>query len=204
MTRRGARRVPRPGSRPDRAGLERAARLFIAAIGERRLARDLRRTPRRVASAWADEILSGYGADPARILGAGFASRDRGLVVVRDIPFVSVCVHHLLPFHGTAAVAYLPGGRIAGLSKMARLVDALGRRLQLQERLTRQVVDALDATLGPRGAACRMEAEHLCMNLRGARSRGARVVTTAYSGAFETRPALRAEFLRLTSAGRRR
>lgn len=190
--------------RPDRAGLERATRLFLAAIGERSLNRDLRRTPRRVAEAWAGEILSGYAVDPARVLGTAFASPDRGMVVVRDIPFVSVCVHHLLPFHGTAHVAYLPAGRIVGLSKMARLVHALACRLQLQERLTRQVTAALDAALAPRGAACRIEAEHLCMTMRGARTRGARVVTTAYTGAFERSPALRAEFLRLSSPSRRR
>jgi GTP cyclohydrolase I len=196
------RRVRGPVARPDRAGLERATRLFLDAIGERSLKSDQRRTPRRVAGAWADEILSGYAADPARILGTAFASRDRGMVVVRDIPFVSVCVHHLLPFHGTAHVAYLPAGRIVGLSKMARLLDALARRLQLQERLTRQVTAALDAALAPRGAACRIEAEHLCMTMRGARTRGARVVTTSYSGAFESHGTLRAEFLRLTSAPR--
>jgi GTP cyclohydrolase I len=191
-------------ARPDRAGLERATRLFLAAIGERSLIRDMRKTPRRVAEAWAGEILSGYAVDPARVLGTAFASRDRGMVVVRDIPFVSVCVHHLLPFHGTAHVAYLPAGRIVGLSKMARLVHALARRLQLQERLTRQVTAALDSALVPRGTACRIEAEHLCMTMRGARTRGARVVTTAYTGAFERRAALRAEFLRLSSPSRRR
>jgi GTP cyclohydrolase I len=191
-------------ARPDRAGLERATRLFLAAIGERSLIRDMRKTPRRVAEAWAGEILSGYAVDPARVLGTAFASRDRGMVVVRDIPFVSVCVHHLLPFHGTAHVAYLPAGRIVGLSKMARLVNALARRLQLQERLTRQVTAALDSALVPRGAACRIEAEHLCMTMRGARTRGARVVTTAYTGAFERSAALRAEFLRLSAPSRRR
>jgi GTP cyclohydrolase IA len=191
-------------ARPDRPGLERATRLFLEAIGERSLVRDLRRTPRRVAAAWAGEILSGYAVDPVRVLGTAFASRDRGMVVVRDIPFVSVCVHHLLPFHGTAHVAYLPAGRIVGLSKMARLVHALARRLQLQERLTRQVTASLDVALAPRGTACRIEAEHLCMTMRGARTRGTRVVTTAYTGAFERTAALRAEFLRLSAPARRR
>jgi GTP cyclohydrolase I len=120
------------------------------------------------------------------------------MVVVRDIPFVSICVHHLLPFHGTAHVAYLPDDRIVGLSKVARLVDALARRLQLQERLTGQVTAALAAALAPAGVACRMEAQHLCMTLRGARATGTRVVTTSYTGSFRRRPALRAEFLRLT------
>ena len=196
------RRRPRAVARPDERKLRGAARRFLAAIGEPGLRRDQRRTPDRVAAAWAREILSGYAADPARILRAGFASKDRGMVVVRDIPFTSVCVHHLLPFHGVAHVGYLPGGRIVGLSKIARLVDALSRRLQLQERLTRQVTDHLDAALRPRGAACRMEAEHLCMSVRGARKRGARVVTTAWSGAFEAGASLRAEFLRLSAPAR--
>ncbi len=139
---------------PDRARLLRAARLFVAAIGERDLRRDQARTPARVADAWSREILSGYRADPARILATSFRSRESGMVVVRDIPFVSVCVHHLLPFHGNAAIAYLPGGRLAG------------------------------------------EAEHLCMTIRGPRTRGARVVTSAFSGAFRGSPSLRAEFLR--------
>lgn len=196
-------KVPkRAGARPDERKLRAAARRFLDAIGDRSLARDQRRTPDRVAAAWAREILSGYAADPAAILRTGFASKERGLVVVRDIPFVSVCVHHLLPFHGVAHVGYLPGGRIVGLSKIARLVDALSRRLQLQERLTRQVTDHLDAALLPRGSACRMEAEHLCMSVRGARKRGARVITMAWSGVFDRGTALRAEFLRLTSPAR--
>ncbi len=194
----------RAAARPDERKLRAAARRFLAAIGEPGLRRDQKRTPERVAHAWAREILSGYAADPARILRAGFASKDRGLVVVRDIPFVSVCVHHLLPFHGVAHVGYLPGGRIVGLSKIARLVDALSRRLQLQERLTRQVTDHLDAALAARGSACRIEAEHLCMSVRGARKRGASVVTTAWSGVFAGGPALRSEFLRLTAPGGRK
>ena len=179
--------------------LLRAARLFLAGIGERDLGRDLRRTPERVAGTWTDEILSGYRERPERILKAGFASHDRGMVVVRDIPFVSVCVHHLLPFRGMAHVAYLPGGRIVGLSKVARLVDALSRRLQLQERLTRQVTTALEDAIRPEGTACRMEAEHSCMTIRGVRKSGPRVITTSYTGAFRRRPALRGEFLRLTA-----
>lgn len=193
----------RPG--PDRARLLRAARLFVAGTGERELRRELLKTPARVADAWSAEILSGYRTDPSRVLGRPFRARQRGMVVVRDIPFVSVCVHHLLPFHGTAHAGYLPDGRLVGLSKITRVVDALSRRLQLQERLTHQVVEALTGVLLPFGAACRMEAEHLCMTVRGARKHGTRVVTTAYSGAFMKSPALRAEFLRLCSGapGRR-
>ena len=200
-------RRARPGQRargPDGAQLLRAARLFLAGIGETELARDLRGTPARVAQAWRGEIVSGYRADPLRILSKTIPAREHDMVVVRDIPFISVCVHHLLPFHGTAHVAYLPGDRLVGLSKITRAVDALSRRLQLQERLTRQVVDALGTALHPLGAACRMEAEHLCMSIRGARVKGSRVVTSAYAGVFGTSPALRAEFLRLTGAPARR
>jgi GTP cyclohydrolase IA len=197
--RKATRGFSRRDARPDRRRLRAAARMFLAATGERELARDMRRTPDRVADAWATEILSGYALDPARILATGFASTDRGMVVVRDIPFVSVCVHHLLPFYGVAHVGYIPARRIVGLSKIARVVDALSRRLQLQERLTRQVGDALSQALAPAGTACRMEAEHLCMTIRGARKRGTRVVTTSWGGAFAGRPALRAEFLRLTT-----
>ncbi|HZN03324.1 MAG TPA: GTP cyclohydrolase I [Candidatus Polarisedimenticolia bacterium] len=187
-----------PPSRPDRRRLRAAARQFLDAIGEKDLRGDQKRTPERVAEAWADEILSGYAVDPRRVLGRGFPARDRDLVIVRDIPFTSICVHHLLPFSGTAHVGYLPGERLAGLSKIARVVDALSRRLQLQERLTRQVTSVVMEGLAPLGVACRMEAEHLCMTVRGARKRGARVVTTAYDGAFRSRPALRSEFLRLS------
>jgi GTP cyclohydrolase I len=182
----------------DRDRLRRGARLFLAGIGETDLGRDLKRTPERVADAWSAEIVAGYRADPARILATTFRAREEGMVVVSDIPFASVCVHHLLPFRGTAHVGYLPGGRLVGLSKIARVVDALSRRLQLQERLTRQVVDCLDSALRPMGAACRMEAEHLCMTIRGARKQESRVVTSAYSGAFTRDAALRAEFLRMT------
>lgn len=183
---------------PDRRRLRAASRAFLRAIGETGLRRDMRRTPTRVADAWTDEIVAGYRADPLKILATSFPARDPGMVVVRDLPFVSVCVHHLLPFQGTAHVAYLPGRRLAGLSKLARVVDALARRLQLQERLTRQIAETVQAALGPRGTAVRMEAEHLCMTIRGARKRGSRVVTTAYTGAFAASPALRSEFLRLT------
>jgi GTP cyclohydrolase I len=183
---------------PDRRRLRAASRAFLRAIGETGLGRDMRRTPTRVADAWTDEIVAGYRADPLKILAASFPARDPGMVVVRALPFVSVCVHHLLPFQGTAHVAYLPGRRLAGLSKLARVVDALARRLQLQERLTRQIAETVQAALGPRGVAVRMEAEHLCMTIRGARQRGSRVVTTAYTGAFAASPALRSEFLRLT------
>jgi GTP cyclohydrolase I len=190
-----------PASKPDRQMLQRAARLFLAGIGEPELKRDQRRTADRVANTWAREIVSGYRSDPVQILSTSFASRETGMVAITAIPFVSVCVHHLLPFHGRAHVAYIPNGRLVGLSKLARAIDALSRRLQLQERLTRQVVEALTAALRPAGVACSMEAEHLCMTVRGARKRGARVVTSSYAGAFLRSPALRMEFQRLCGPG---
>jgi GTP cyclohydrolase I len=118
------------------------------------------------------------------------------MVVVHGIRFASICVHHLLPFYGTADVAYLPNRRLVGLSKIARAVDALAHRLQLQERLTRQITETIGDALDPRGVACRMEAEHLCMTIRGTRKRSARVVTTAWRGRFEESASLRLEFLR--------
>ncbi len=200
---RGARPARRGGSPggPDRQAMRRATALFIEAIPEPGLRHDMRRTPARVAEAWSRELLSGYRSEPATILATGVPSRERGLVLIRDIPFVSICVHHLLPFHGTAHVAYLPAGRLVGLSKISRTVDALSRRLQLQERLTRQIVEAIEGALGPAGAACRIDAEHLCMTIRGARKRGSRVITTAYVGRFERNAALRSEFLRLSAPG---
>ena len=189
---RGARRR----TAPNRAQLLRGARMFLAGIDEPDLKRDLRRTPARVADAWSREILSGYGLDPVRILSAGSPTRERGMVVVHGILFASVCVHHLLPFYGTADVAYLPNRRLVGLSKIARAVDALAHRLQLQERLTRQITETIGDALDPLGVACRMEAEHLCMTIRGTRKRSARVVTTAWRGRFEESAALRLEFLR--------
>jgi len=160
-----------------------AARLLLQGIGETALKSDQRATPRRVAETWTADIVSGYRADPARILGKTIPSSGHDMVVVRDIPFTSVCVHHLLPFQGTAHVAYVPGGRLVGLSKITRAVDALASALR------------------PLGAACTMDAEHLCMTLRGARKRGARVVTFAGTGVFRSSPGLRAEFLRLAGRG---
>ncbi len=194
-TRRAARR-----SGPDRGLLLRGARLFLSGIREPDLRRDMLRTPARVADAWSREILSGYLADPSSLL-AGFRSREREMVLVRDIAVNSVCVHHLLPFRGRMHVAYLPAGRLVGLSKISRAVDALSRRLQLQERLTRQVLEALDGALSPVGVACWMEAEHLCMTIRGACNPETRIVTSAYSGRFLRSAALRSEFLRLTGCG---
>lgn len=187
----------------NRDRMMRGVRLFLTGIDEPDLKRDLRRTPARVADAWSREILSGYGIDPVRILATGSQTRERGMVVVHGIRFVSVCVHHLLPFYGTADVAYLPDRRLVGLSKIARVVDALAHRLQLQERLTRQITETIAEALEPHGVACRMEAEHLCMTIRGTRKRSARIATTSWRGLFEERAALRSEFLRLSGPATR-
>ena len=184
----------------DLAAAERAAADLLVALGADLEDEGLRDTPRRVAKAYA-ELLT-----PKPFNLTTFPN-DEGydeLVLARDIPFHSLCMHHMLPFHGVAHVAYLPGDRIIGLSKLARVVDLFARDLQVQERLTCQVADWLQANLAPKGVGVVIEAEHLCMTMRGARTRGARVVTTAYTGAFERSAALRAEFLRLSAPSRRR
>lgn len=179
----------------DRA--EAAVRELLAAIGEDPNREGLVETPRRVAKAWA-ELLSGYRDDPARHLEKQFTIDHEEMVIVKDIPFSSMCEHHMLPFMGRAHVAYLPGpsGKVTGLSKFARLVDGYARRLQVQERLTGQVADAMISRLNARGALVVMEAEHLCMTIRGAMKPGAVTTTSAVRGSL-TDPTTRAEALTL-------
>ncbi|MHB1225118.1 MAG: GTP cyclohydrolase I FolE [Gemmatimonadaceae bacterium] len=157
----------------------------------------LQRTPERVASALAF-LTSGYQQSVASVVGEGvFAEEHDGMVMVRDIEFYSLCEHHLLPFHGRAHVAYVPDGRILGLSKMARVVDVFARRFQVQERLTDQVADAIQCALAPRGVGVVVEAEHLCMMMRGVQKQSARTVTSALRGCFLDDARTRDEFLRL-------
>lgn len=155
-------------------------------------------TPARVLRAYR-ELCQGYQVDPAALLAVSFPEDTDGLVVVRGVEFTSLCEHHLLPFMGTATVGYLPGpGRgVVGLSKLARLVDCYAQRLQVQERLTRQVVDALVEHLEPVGAGCVVHATHLCMSCRGVRKREAEMVTSALAGVLREEPDARAEFLAL-------
>jgi GTP cyclohydrolase IA len=170
-----------------------AARDLLTALGADLVAEELRETPRRIAHAYA-ELLT-----PVPFNATTFAN-DEGydeLVLVRDIPFQSLCMHHLLPFHGVAHVAYLPGERIIGLSKLARIVDLFARDLQVQERLTTQIADWLDAQLAPRGVGVIIAAEHLCMSLRGAQKAGSRTVTSALRGSVKEDPRTRQEFLSL-------
>ena len=180
----------------DRERVERAVREILSAIGEDPDRDGLLRTPARVAEMYA-EIFSGLAEDPAKHLVLTFEADHDEMVLVRDIPLYSVCEHHLVAFHGRAHVAYIPNedGRITGLSKLARLVDGFAKRPQVQERLTTQVADALVNALAPRGAFVMIEAEHLCMSMRGVRKPGTLTVTSAVRGLFKDSPSTRAEVM---------
>jgi len=187
----------------DRAKMEAGIRAFLEGIGERAPGDDLERTPARVAAAWMDDFLAGYAVDPLAELSWVPATEPKGPVLARDIRFVSVCVHHLLPFTGLAHVAYLPGERLAGLSKLGRVVDAHARRLQIQETLTGQIAATLERGLAPQAALVVLEAEHTCMTLRGVRKEGSRLVTYAATGRWLDDAAARGEILDLMAPGRR-
>ncbi|NNF55841.1 MAG: GTP cyclohydrolase I FolE [Acidimicrobiales bacterium] len=182
----------------DTARIEAAVREILAAVGEDPDRNGLLDTPQRVAKAY-NEILGGYQQDPADHLDRQFDVDHSEMVIVRDIPFASLCEHHMLPFIGRAHVAYIPsdGGKVCGLSKLARVVDGYARRLQVQERLNTQVADALMERLGASGAMVVMEAEHLCMSMRGVRKPGALTTTSAVRGSLRHSPASRAEALSL-------
>lgn len=181
----------------DRAAIEGAVRTMLRAIGENPEREGLRGTPRRIAAMYA-ELFSGLHVDPLGVLTVGFdEDRHKEMVIVKDIPFDSMCEHHFLPMHGRAHVGYIPNGRIVGISKIARLIEILARRPQVQERLTSQVADLLMQGLRPRGAAVVIEATHLCMTMRGVRKPGSRVVTSATRGIFRENPSTRAEFMSL-------
>jgi GTP cyclohydrolase I len=182
----------------DRGRIEKAVREILYAIGEDPERDGLVRTPARVAEMYT-EICAGLADDPARHLVVTFEADHDEMVLVRDIALYSICEHHLIPFHGRAHVAYIPGddGRITGLSKLARLVDGFAKRPQVQERLTTQIADALVGALAPRGAFVMIEAEHLCMSMRGVRKPGTLTVTSAVRGLFKENPATRAEVMSL-------
>jgi GTP cyclohydrolase I len=178
----------------DRARIERAVREILIAVGEDPDRDGLQRTPARVAEMYA-ELFAGLHDEPSKHLTITFEANHDEMVMVRDIPLYSVCEHHLAPFHGRAHVAYIPGsdGRITGLSKLARLVEGFARRPQVQERLTTQVADALMDVLNPAGVFVVIEAEHLCMSMRGVKKPGTLTVTSAVRGLFKDNPATRAE-----------
>jgi GTP cyclohydrolase I len=168
---------------------------IIKAVGEDPAREGLHNTPDRVSRMYA-ELLSGYGADPEKIInGALFEINYDEMVLVRDIEFYSLCEHHMLPFLGRAHVAYLPKGKVIGLSKIPRIVDMYARRLQVQERMTRQIADLLQETLEPQGVAVVVEAVHMCSMMRGVKKHDARMTTSAMHGAFRANLATRQEFL---------
>ena len=178
----------------DRARVEAAVAEILAAIGEDPTREGLERTPARVASMY-EELFGDADESPDRFLTVTFAAEHDEMVMVRDIAFASLCEHHLVPFLGKAHVAYIPSteGRITGLSKLARVVDGYARRLQVQERMTSQVADSIERVLHPRGVLVVIEAEHLCMSMRGIRKPGTLTVTSAVRGLFRTDAATRAE-----------
>ncbi len=176
--------------------IEKNIREILIAIGEDPDRNGLIQTPRRVAAMY-EELFEGFHSDPAEHLKVTFEEEHDEMVMVRDIPFTSLCEHHLVPFMGKAHVAYIPGasGRITGLSKLARLVEGFAQRLQVQERMTSQIADSINDVLEPRGALVVIEAEHLCMSMRGVRKPGTVTVTSAVRGVFRSDVATRSEAL---------
>jgi GTP cyclohydrolase I len=185
------------GEGVDRARIEKAVREILEAVGEDPDRDGLADTPARVARMY-EEIFGGLREDPASYLKVTFEAEHDEMVLVRDIPMFSACEHHLLPWIGKAHVAYIPNddGRVTGLSKLARLVDAYAKRPQVQERLTSQIADTLDQVLSPKGCMVVIEAEHLCMTMRGIRKPGSSTVTSAVRGIFRRSQATRDEAMR--------
>ncbi len=194
-----------PNETVDLDRIAAAVREILLAVGEDPERDGLVKTPMRVARMY-EEIFAGLREDPAQHLTVTFEASHDEMVMVRDIPLYSACEHHLVPFHGVAHVAYIPGddGRITGLSKLARLVDGFARRPQVQERLTSQVADAMVKILQPRGVFVVIECEHLCMSMRGVRKPGSLTVTSAVRGIFKANPATRAEAMALIGPPRSR
>lgn len=185
----------------DEASIENATEILLRAIGEDISRTGLERTPKRVAQMYA-ELLAGYRTDPVTLVNdALFEVTYDEMVLVRDIEFYSLCEHHLLPFMGKAHVAYFPRGKVIGLSKIPRIVDLFSRRLQLQERMTRQIADFIEELLDPHGVAVVVEGIHLCAMMRGVQKHEARMTTSAMLGAFMSSIATRQEFLDNISRG---
>ena len=194
--------IPRTGSF-DPAAFEKAIGDLLTACGIAPDAAHMGRTTQRVRELWQKRLLGGYDLDPAGALGDGFEDHRRDMVVVRGIAIHGVCPHHLVPFRGVAHVAYLPGGRLHGFGRIARLVDAIGHRFTYQEWMTRDIAEALMTYGKARGAACVIEAEQLCLLLGEDRRGDERVVTQSFTGEFETSEQSRNEFLRAIGTSRR-
>jgi GTP cyclohydrolase I len=187
----------------DREKVERGVRLILEGIGEDPERAGIAETPKRVAQMF-EEVFAGYGRDPSEVVTVIAGAGHDEMIMVRDIPLYGVCEHHITPFVGRAYVAYIPhrDGRITGLSKVARLVDLLSKKLQVQERLTTEIADALEKALDPRGVFVLIEAEHLCMTMRGVKKPGSVTVTSAVRGRFRTDARTRTEALELVRRGR--
>jgi GTP cyclohydrolase IA len=180
----------------NRERIEHHIREILRLIGEDPDREGLIDTPKRVRRMY-EEIFAGYEVDPREVLGVTFDERHEELVIVKDIVYYSQCEHHMAPFFGKAHIGYIPSGHIAGLSKFARLVEAVTRKLQVQERITSEIADIIDEVLKPHGAIVVVEGEHLCMCARGVKKPGSMTVTSAVRGRFRTDSALRAEFMSL-------
>ncbi len=180
----------------DGKKIEKAMLSIIEAIGEDPKREGLASTPRRVAEMYA-ELFQGLGLDPKQELTVSFDEGHQEMVVLKDIPFYSMCEHHLLPFYGMVHIGYIPSGRVAGASKLARVVEILARRPQIQERLTSQIADTLLEGMNPRGVAVVVQAQHLCMIMRGVEKPGSSITTSAMRGLFRSSVATRSEFLSL-------
>ncbi len=182
----------------DREKIEQGVRLILEGVGEDPAREGLLKTPERVAKMY-EEIFAGLTEDPAKHFETTFDEHHQEMILVRDIPFYSMCEHHLAPFFGHAHIAYIPAadGRICGLSKLARLVDVYAKRPQVQERLTSQIADTLIEQLAPQGAIVILEAEHMCMSMRGVKKPGSKTTTSAVRGTFARKQATRAEALSL-------
>ncbi len=180
----------------DNKKIEQAVRLMLEGIGENPDREGLKDTPARIARMCA-ELYSGMEEDAKTHLSRTFTVDSSEMVIEKDIPFYSMCEHHILPFYGKAHIAYIPDGRVVGLSKLARTVEVFARRLQIQEQLTGQIADALMKYMQPKGALVMLEAEHMCMTMRGVKKPGSRTVTLARRGVFETDPSLEQRFFHM-------
>ena len=185
----------------DQTKIKQAVKLFLEGIGEDTSREGLKDTPDRIAR-MCEELYGGMEEDAGAHLLKTFSVDRSEMVIEKDITFYSTCEHHILPFYGKAHIAYIPDGKVVGLSKLARTVEVFARRLQLQEQLTCQIVDALMEAVRPKGALVMIEAEHMCMTMRGIKKPGSKTVTLARRGVFETDPALEERFFRMLSAER--
>lgn len=185
----------------DQKKIEEAVKLFLEGIGEDVFREGLKDTPGRIAR-MCEELYGGMEEDASVHLSKTFSVDSSEMVIEKDITFYSTCEHHILPFYGKAHIAYIPEGKVVGLSKLARTVEVFARRLQLQEQLTGQIADALMESVHPKGALVMIEAEHMCMTMRGIKKPGSKTVTLARRGVFETDPALEERFFRMLSAER--